>query len=251
MLHQTEDRMVFVKERRDVIHRLLKGWAILLFTSFWPLQKVNSSQNSDKKGAVMKLPNPKTEGTVSVEQAISQRRTVRSFSSDPLDVNQISQLLWSLQGITAKGGFKRAAPSAGALYPMDGYVVVGRDSVKQLDAGVYHYGPQGHLLSLLTGEDLRVALARASLSQIWMARAPINVVITAEYQRATVKYRKRGVRYAMIEAGHIGQNLFLQAEALGLKAGIVGAFRDNEIVRLLKLPTSHEPLLIMPVGYGA
>ena len=84
-----------------------------------------------------------------------------------------------------------------------------------------------------------------------MARAPINLVITAEYQRVAVKYRKRGVRYAMIEAGHIGQNLFLQVEALGLKAGIVGAFRDNEIIRVLNIPISHEPLLIMPVGYGA
>ena len=199
----------------------------------------------------MKLPDPKTKGTASVEQAISQRRTVRSFKSDPLDLNQISQLLWSLQGITANGGFKRAAPSAGALYPMDVYAVVGSNSIKQLDAGVYHHKPQGHLLSFVTGDDLRVPLAKASLSQIWMARAPINVVITAEYQRVAVKYRKRGVRYAMIEAGHIGQNLFLQAEALGLKAGIVGAFRDNEIIRVLKIPTSHEPLLIMPVGYGA
>jgi SagB-type dehydrogenase family enzyme len=134
---------------------------------------------------------------------------------------------------------------------MDVYAVVGRDSVKQLDAGVYHYEPHGHLLSLVAGDDLRVPLAKASLSQIWMARAPINVIITAEYSRVTSKYRKRGVRYAMIEAGHIGQNLFLQAEALGLKAGIVGAFRDNEIIRVLKLPTAHEPLLIMPVGYGA
>ena len=92
-------------------------------------------------------------------------------------------------------------------------------------------------------------MARAALSQMWIARAPVSLVITAEYNRVGVKYGERGVRYAMIEAGHIGQNLFLQAEALGLKAGIVGAFHDTKLNKILNLPRAHEPLLIMPVGY--
>ena len=199
----------------------------------------------------MKLPDEKTEGTISVEQAISQRRTVRAFMSTSLELQQLSQLLWAAQGITGKGGFMRAAPSAGALYPMDVYVAVGKGSVAQTEAGVYHYQPKGHAMSLVVRGDLREALSRASLSQMWMANAPISFVITAEYERATGKYGKRGVRYALIEAGHIGQNLFLQAEALGLKAGIVGAFHDNEVIRLMSIPSSHEPLLIMPVGYQA
>jgi SagB-type dehydrogenase family enzyme len=86
---------------------------------------------------------------------------------------------------------------------------------------------------------------------MWMATAPINLVITAEYSRVMGKYGKRGVRYALIEAGHIGQNLFLQAEALGLRAGIVGAFHDKEVAEVMNLPPSHEPLLIMPIGYAA
>ena len=199
----------------------------------------------------MKLPPEKIERTVSVEQAISQRRTVRTFISEPLELHQFSQLLWAAQGITEKSGFKRSAPSAGALYPMDVYVVAGKDSVAQIEAGVYHYEPQGHMVSLVTGGDLREALSRASLSQMWMAKAPVDIVITAEYSRATIKYGKRGVRYAMIEAGHIGQNLFLQAEALGLKAGIVGAFHDKEIIRVMNISSSHEPLLIIPIGYQA
>jgi SagB-type dehydrogenase family enzyme len=93
-------------------------------------------------------------------------------------------------------------------------------------------------------------VAKASLSQMWMARAPLNLVITAEYSRISVKYRERGIRYAMIEAGHIAQNLFLQAEAMGLKAAIVGAFHDNELIEILKMPRSHEPLLILPTGYA-
>jgi SagB-type dehydrogenase family enzyme len=86
---------------------------------------------------------------------------------------------------------------------------------------------------------------------MWMAKAPINLVITAEYSRVAVKYGNRGIRYAMIEAGHIGQNLFLQAEALGLKAGIVGAFHDKELIEIMEIPRTHEPLLIMSVGYAA
>jgi SagB-type dehydrogenase family enzyme len=199
----------------------------------------------------MKLPPEKTEGTVSVEQAISQRRTVRAFMSKPLALHQFSQLLWAAQGIMKKSGFKRSVPSAGALYPMDVYGVAGKDSVAKIEAGVYHYEPKGHMVSLVIGGDLREALSRASLSQMWMAKAPVNIVITAEYSRAAIKYGKRGVRYAMIEAGHIGQNLFLQAEALGLKAGIVGAFQDNEIIRVMNIPSSHEPLLIVPIGYQA
>ena len=199
----------------------------------------------------MKLRPPETDGTVSVERAIKQRRTIRSFSPETLNLNQFSQLLWSAQGITENSGFKRAAPSAGALYPMDVYAVVGRSSVEQIEAGVYRYEPNGHKLSLVKEKDVRESVAKASLSQMWMAPAPLNIVITAEYSRITAKYKERGIRYAMIEAGHIAQNLFLQAEALGLKAAIVGAFHDNELIEILKIPRTHEPLLIMPIGYAA
>jgi SagB-type dehydrogenase family enzyme len=117
-------------------------------------------------------------------------------------------------------------------------------------AGVYHYRPAGHDLRLVSEGDLRTAAADAALGQGWMTKAPINLVITAEYDRVTVKYRQRGVRYAVIEAGCIGQNIFLQAEAIGLKAGMVGAFRDQALGQALELPPAHEPLLIMPVGYA-
>ena len=197
----------------------------------------------------MKLPLPLTQGTVSVEQAINQRRTVRKFASRPLDVHQVSQLLWSAQGITEKNGIKRAAPSAGALYPTNIYVVAGHNSVAHMEAGVYQYEPKGHVLSLVVKSDLREVVARAALSQMWIARAPLSIVITAEFKRITVKYKKRGVIYAVIEAGHMGQNLFLQAEALGLKAGIVGAFYEKKLIEAIRIPPSHEPLLIMPIGY--
>lgn len=243
--------MVFIKERRKVIIHFFNWYAVFWLTSFCFLRFAVGKGNIDKQEAVMKLPQPKTEGTVSVEQAIKQRRTVRAFLQQALDLNQLSQLLWAAHGITENNGFKRAAPSAGALYPMDVYVVVGQNSVMQIEAGVYHYEPRGHFLSLIAKSDLRDVIVRASLSQAWIAKAPISFIITAEYKRVTVKYGKRGVRYAMIEAGHMGQNLFLQAGAMGFKAGIVGAFHDKELIDVMNIPLSHEPLLIMPVGYQA
>jgi SagB-type dehydrogenase family enzyme len=198
----------------------------------------------------MKLPQPKTEGTVSVERAIQQRRTVRAFDPKALGLDQLSQLLWAAQGITGRRGFKRAAPSAGALYPMDLYAAVGSKCVHQLEAGVYHYAAAGHKLVRIADKDVRSDIVGASLSQMWMAQAPVNLVITAAYHRVTGKYGERGIRYAFIEAGHVGQNLFLQAEALGLKAGIVGAFHDRRLAEVLLLPVRNEPLLIMPIGYA-
>lgn len=198
----------------------------------------------------MILPDPIQDGKMSVETAITRRRTVRSFTSKPLKKETLSQLLYAAQGITGARGFKRAAPSGGALYPLDLYAVVGEKGVEGLDAGVYRYVPSGHRIEIVSSGDKREALARASLRQMWMAAAPVILVITAEYARICTKYGERGVRYAMIEAGHAGQNIFLQAEAMGLKAGIVGAFQDEQVLRVMGIPQKHEPLSLMPVGYS-
>ncbi len=211
--------------------------------AFWNIFK------SKRRVMDMKLPSPLFDGRISVENAIKRRRTIRSFREEPLKLEHLSQLLWAAQGITEEGGFKRAAPSGGALYPMDVYVVVGKGGVIGLSEAVYHYEPEGHLIKSVKEGDLRVALGRASLSQMWMAQGPVMFVITAEYRRICIKYGDRGIRYAIIEAGHIGQNLFLQAEALGLRAGIVGAFYDSDVIEVLGIPKNYEPLLIMPIGW--
>ncbi|PXF50804.1 MAG: nitroreductase [Deltaproteobacteria bacterium] len=199
----------------------------------------------------MKLPKPKTQGKISLETAIKRRRTIRSFTSRPLSLEQCSQLFWAAQGITEDRGFKRAAPSGGALYPMDIYTVAGENCVKGLESGAYHYDPKSHAISLVSEGDMRNKVADAALSQMWIATAPLNILITAEYYRITGKYGKRGVRYAVIEAGHIGQNILLQSEAMGLGAGIVGAFNDEKVRRVINIHPNHEPLLILPVGYKA
>lgn len=197
----------------------------------------------------VKLHQPQVDGKISLERAIKNRRTYRAFMSDPLSQGELSQLLWAAYGITEDRGYKRAAPSAGALYPMDLYAVAGTGGVKELEAGTYHYDPVEHAISRVLEGDMRVDLARASLSQMWMATAPLNLVITVEFRRIRVKYHERGDRYALMEAGHIAQNIFLQAEALGLGAGIVGAFHDEDVRKVLEIPREHEPLLIMPVGH--
>jgi SagB-type dehydrogenase family enzyme len=196
----------------------------------------------------IKLPPSAHKGAVSVEEALARRRTVRRFASRSLDLNQVSQLLWGADGVSDPRGL-RTAPSAGATYPLDLYLVVGERGVATLTAGVYHYRPLEHVLKLVTPGELRPAVVRASLSQSWMAEAPVMVVITAEYRRCTARYGERGIRYTHMEVGHVGENLFLQAEALGMGAGIVGAFDDRAISQIMKTPAHHEPLLIMPVGY--
>ena len=197
----------------------------------------------------MDLISPDFDGNMSLERAIKQRRTVRSFENSPISNKQFSQILWAAQGITDDRGFKRAAPSGGALYPSDVYAVVGENCVEIFPAGVYHYKPLDHSVTRIVEGDKRKDVARASLKQMWMADAPVLFVITAEYNRICKKYGKRGMRYAMIEMGHIGQNIFLQAQALGLEAGIVGAFDDEAVAEAVGVKKNHEPLVILPVGW--
>jgi len=204
--------------------------------------------NVGEKGLI-RLPNPASDGKVSVEEAIKERRTIRDFGPKPLTMVQLSQLFWSAQGITDERSGLRAAPSGGALYPLDVYAVVGEGGVEGLQPGVYHYHPASHSVQLVRKGDRRKEVASASLWQMWMARAPVIFVITSEYERITRKYGKRGIRYAQIEVGHVGQNIFLQSGALGLRAGIVGAFHDDAVAKAIGAPTAHKPLLIMPVGY--
>ncbi len=207
---------------------------------------------SDTMAAEIALPSPSYKGSVSVEEALKARRTHRSFQSRPLTLKQFSQILWGAYGVTAQkyGSFLKTAPSAGALYPLDIYGVVGQKGVEILAPGVYHFRPENHAIELVKQGDLRAEVARQALQQMWMAKAPLMLVITGEYNRSSIKYGLRGATYTHIEAGHVGQNVFLQAEAIGLRAGIVGAFNNQQIIRAMGLSTSHDPLLIMPVGYS-
>ena len=191
------------------------------------------------------LPEPVYAGDKSVEELMQQRRSVRDYQATALQLSDISQLLWAAQGITHPMGL-RTAPSAGALYPLELYVVTG--NVHDLAAGVYHYQADGHRLARMQSGDQRKPLAQAALAQTWVRDAAAVVVFAAVYDRTTRKYGQRGVRYVHMEVGHAAQNLFLQAESLGLATVVVGAFRDDELAGVLQLPADVRPLVLMPVG---
>jgi len=193
----------------------------------------------------IRLPAPATKGQYSLEALLQQRRSVREYRELALTAAQLGQLLWAAQGITHGAGL-RTAPSAGALYPLEMYAVVG--DVDGLSNGIYHYRPGEHSLVKTLDGDRRAALSEAALSQESVAQAPVVLVFTAVVARSAKKYGQRAQRYVDIEVGHAAENLFLQAEALGLGTVDVGAFDDEEVARVLQLPHDRMPLLLMPVG---
>jgi SagB-type dehydrogenase family enzyme len=192
----------------------------------------------------LSLPAPPAAGAMSLEEALAHRRSVREFVPGALTLDEVSQLVWAAHGATGPG--HRTAPSAGATYPLEVYLVAG--DVKDLSAGVYRYLPGQHRLEAVSNGDIRVPLADAAFNQKWVSRAAMVVVIAAVFERTTARYGKRGERYVHMEAGHAAQNLLLQATALGLGATPVGAFNDSGVSRLLRLPAGEAPLYLIPVG---
>jgi SagB-type dehydrogenase family enzyme len=191
------------------------------------------------------LPAPRARGERPLEETLRARRSVREYRAEALTLAQVAQLLWAAQGITHRDG-RRTAPSAGALYPLELYLVAGH--VQGLVAGVYRYVPPTHELERVSEGDARAALCRAALGQEWVAQAPVVVVVAAVERRTTRKYGARGRQYVHLEAGHAAQNTLLQATALGLGAVMVGAFDDEAVRRVLALPAEETTLYIMPIG---
>ena len=191
------------------------------------------------------LPAPEAALGMPVEQILTRRRSVRAFDGDPLTLKQLSQLLWAAQGRSHAQGF-RTVPSAGALYPLELYVLVG--DVTGLAQGVYKYQADAHKLLRSGGGDLRADAARAALGQSWIADSPAVIVIAAVFRRTTVKYGARGKRYVHMEAGHAAQNVYLQATALDLGTTVVGAFNDDRIHALANMTRDEAPLSLLPLG---
>jgi SagB-type dehydrogenase family enzyme len=193
---------------------------------------------------VLELPKPSLKGDSSLEQLLTQRRSIRDYSDTALSIAEVGQLLWAAQGVTHTRGF-RTAPSAGALYPLELYLVTAR--VDGLTPGVYHYEPRRHRLEK-SGDEVLDELSRSALSQSCVKQAAAVIVLAAVYERTTKKYGNRGRRYVHIEVGHVAQNIFLQSEALGLATVTVGAFDDKAVARVLRIPDDMQPLLLMPIG---
>lgn len=195
-------------------------------------------------GSFVKLPPPKQTGQVSIEEALARRRSVREFDEDALSDAEHGQLLWASQGITHRKMGLRTAPSAGALYPLEVYLVT--------KEGVFHYEPQAHRLKKTMSGDVRNALSNASLRQESVAEAPAILVLAGVYERTAKKYGPaRAERYVHLEAGHAAQNVLLQAIAFDLAAVPIGAFDDDEVQQVLALPRTHRPLYLLPIGRPA
>jgi SagB-type dehydrogenase family enzyme len=191
-------------------------------------------------GAEARLPAPDRKGKMTLEAALAARRSVRSYDPGELTEEQISQLCWAAAGITEpKRGF-RTAPSAGALYPLEIYLVTAR--------GVFRYEPRGHVLKPHLNGDLRKKLQAAALNQGFVGAVPVCFVIAAAEKRSAVRYGRRAWRYCLLEAGHVAQNIHLQAAAMSLASVPVGAFEDDRVSEAVRLPADQRPVYLIPVG---
>jgi len=219
--------------------------ALITTAAVYATMRKPKTQDYAASGQVVGLPQPKTDGNTSIEKALMERRSTREYRSEPLSLQELSQLLWSAQGLNRKSG-GRTAPSAGGTYPLQLYVVAG--NVEGLAPGVYRYLPTQNSLEKVREGDYRTQLAECSLEQEWVEKAALDIVFTADYSRTREVYGERGERYVQMEVGHASQNVYLQCVSLGCGTVAVGAFRDECVKTLLNTREGEEPLYVMPVG---
>ena len=225
----------------------------------WYLQLLGCAAEADQAstGETIRLPASSHDSNTSIEQALLQRRSSREFGSEPLSLSDVSQLLWAAQGITGSDGL-RTAPSAGALYPLEVYVVVG--NVDGLKPGVYKYVPGEHVIVRVADGDKRANLSAVALGQPSIKNAAAILIIAGVYERTTGKYDTpvhdersgadypAGVKYVHMEAGHVSQNVYLESVSLGLGTVAIGAFSEDGVRRIAGMPDDERPLYLMPVG---
>jgi SagB-type dehydrogenase family enzyme len=208
------------------------------------------SAPTDRRSFV-EIPPPILRGKVSVEEAIERRRSVRHFSQKPLSLGALSQILWAAQGITNSDSGFRAAPSAGALYPLELYVVARKDGVEDLPEGAYHYEARGHRLALVKSGDFSSDLEAATWDQEIVKEAAVTIVITGVLGRTTEKYGRRGNQYVFQESGHAAQNAFLQAAAIEIGTVVMGAFDVGAVRQVIGARPDERPLYVQPIGIPA
>ena len=208
-----------------------------------PVRGGEDMSTSNPEGEKISLPSVPDKGNVSLEEALWERRSVRDFIDQELDLETISRLLWSAQGITGEKYGLRTAPSAGATYPLEILV--------QTSEHLARYMPREHSLLVMADGDLRAKLADAALGQVFVEKAPAVFVFAADVSRTSGRYGGRAERYVHIEVGCASENLMLQAAALELGSVAVGAYDDSEVKKILCLPKEWEVFLIVPVGKPA
>ncbi len=219
---------------RMPIHRLAWNSKPTLYKEYPETQKIE-------------LPSFEPTHAPSLDQTLKQRKSIRDFQARPISKDQLSYLLWASTGIQRiKAGYEyRTVPSAGALYPIETYVIV--NDVRNLDAGVYHYSIQAHQLEQLKQGNFRHDIAMAALGQGMCGAAAVVFVWSAVFARCKWKYGQRGYRYIYLEAGHIAENLALAAVSLNLGNCEVGALYDDHVNAILGIDGTDESVLCMAV----
>jgi SagB-type dehydrogenase family enzyme len=209
---------------------------------------VSNGVESGADSSVISLPEPRTDGNTSVEQALEERRSIRNLSSDAITVEEVSQLLWAAQGVTDDKGH-RTAPSAMASYPLEVYLLAG--NVTGLPAGVYHYSPQGHNLSVISHGDVIGELFSSSGREDWRAKAPAVFVIAGVFERTSRMPGQDLSPFVYVEAGAAAENLLLEVVSLGLGSTYTAGFDENKTKEMLGLSGGEEPIGVLPVGKKA
>lgn len=227
--------------------------SLLVFGVILVIIMSSCSSTGEKAGAVsapddsvtITLPEPRYDSDTSLEESLLARRSTRTYSSEPLKLSEISQLLWAAQGITDEAGH-RTAPSAIALYPLTIYVVVG--NVPEILPGIYTYDPKTHSITRIAEGDLRSELTDASMGQASVRQGAASFIFTADYGIVMSRFGEKGQMFAHLEAGHAAQNLCLQAAALGLGVVTMGAIDSEKVAEVLSLPDNLTPLYVIPAG---
>lgn len=216
---------------------LVTGLCGLLLAGVATTGLADKGPTTRKAAGQVELPKPQTEGGMTLNEALAKRRSIRSFTGQPLSRDQVSQICWAAQGITHQGNH-RTAPSAGATYPLRVYVA--------LPDGVFLYVPEKNALETVLPDDIRPGIAE-HVSK-WLASAGAIFVVCGDVSITAAKYHERAERYVWQETGHVAQNVLLEATALGLGATPTGAYDDMAMAQLLRLPKGWQAMYVLPVG---
>lgn len=231
---------------RDLAKVLAVVGLAVLFTAIIAMSASTNQEKSD----VITLPQPHTDGGMSIEKALLERRSVRSFTNEPVTLEEVSQLCWAAQGVTDEKGH-RTSPSAMASYPLEVYLLAA--NVTGLPAGVYHYSPQGHNLTVVSEGNRIPDLFGASAGgkEDWRKSAPAVFIVTGVFERINRIPGEDLSRFVHVEAGTASENLLLEVVSLGLGATYTAGF-DANMTREVLAPSSDEtPIAVLPVGHKA
>lgn len=215
------------------------GLFITMFFRFYDQRQQAMAEEKGSKMENIKLPAPKYDGAVSVEKALLERRSIRTYKDEPLTLADVSQILWAAQGITDPKTGHRTAPSARALYLLEVYLIPG--NVTGLPMGLYQYQPQGHELVKIAEGDIKTKLFQG-VNQAPIKNAPAVLVISGMSERST------SPNWMYLEAGHAAQNVYLQAVSLKLGTVVMAGFKDEDVRKALNLSPNEQPIYIMPIG---